>query len=176
MQLLFVCTGNICRSPTAERLARALGQEAGIVGLEPSSAGTRAVIGHPMHDYAASVLRSLGGDPSGFTARQLTTKIASNADIVVTMTLLQRDLVLQQAPRMLRRTFTLHEAARLASRPDAHCISDLAGLRHLVSVSTKDDIPDPIGRGPEVFERVGVLIAGLLPPLLELCRSTAREI
>jgi protein-tyrosine phosphatase len=62
LHILFVCTGNICRSPSAERLATAAGASA-------SSAGTRAVIGHPMHPESARVLRDLGGDPDGFVAR-----------------------------------------------------------------------------------------------------------
>ena len=113
MHLLFVCTGNICRSPTAERLSVAYAARLEIADFTASSAGTRAVVGHAVHRDSEFALRKLGGDPSNFTARQLTSKIASSADLVLTMTRPHRDSVLELAPRQLNRTFTLVEAARL---------------------------------------------------------------
>ena len=83
MHIMFVCTGNICRSPTAERLAASYVAEHGIPDLTTSSAGTRAMIGHPIHRDAAVVLEKLRGDSSSFAARQLTSKIASTAGTVV---------------------------------------------------------------------------------------------
>jgi protein-tyrosine phosphatase len=174
MHILFVCTGNICRSPTGERLAAAYAAEHGMPELWASSAGTRAVIGHPVHRDAAVVLDALGGDTSGFTARQLTAKIASNADLIIAMTSAHRDIVLETAPRRLQRTFTLTEASHLASMDDAETLSDLAGLRPRLGTTDKLDILDPIGQSPEVFAAVGAQIAGLLPPIMELCRRTIR--
>ena len=55
--MLFVCTGNICRSPTAERLARAFADEHGLGDLTASSAGSRAVA-HPRTDRVVPQLRS----------------------------------------------------------------------------------------------------------------------
>ena len=166
MHVLFVCTGNICRSPTAERLVAAYRSS----DVKSSSAGIRAVIGHPIHPEAVPVLRKLGGDPSEFAARQLTPKIASAADLILTMTRAHRDQVLELAPHRLHRTFTLSEAARLVSVHGAKNVADLAALRpHLVAKELLD-IPDPIGQPPEVFSEVGKQIAELLPPILELCR------
>jgi protein-tyrosine phosphatase len=172
MHLLFVCTGNICRSPTAERLAAAYAAEHGMLQYTASSAGTRAVIGHPIHRDAAAVLSALGGNSSDFAARQLTAKIASGADLIIAMTGTHRDIVLEAAPRQLQRTFTLTEASRLASMHDAKSIADLSGLRPLLGVNDKSDIPDPIGQSAEVFASVGAQIADLLPPIMELCRRT----
>ena len=174
MHVLFVCTGNICRSPTGERLAAAYVAEHGMADFTASSAGTRAVIGHPVHRDAAVVLEGLGGDTSGFTARQLTAKIASAADLIIAMTGAHRDVVLETAPRQLRRIFTLTEASRLAAMDDAETLADLAGLRPRLGTTDKPDIPDPIGQSPEVFAAVGAQIAGLLPPIMELCRRTIR--
>ena len=172
MHILFVCTGNICRSPTGERLAAAYAAQHGIPNFIASSAGTRAVIGHPVHRDAAMVLQQLGGDASDFAARQLTAKIASAADLIIAMTGAHRDIVLETAPRQLQRTFTLTEASRLASMDDAEMLSDLAGLRPRLGTTDKPDIPDPIGQSPEVFATVGTQIAALLPPIMELCRRT----
>jgi protein-tyrosine phosphatase len=167
---LFVCTGNICRSPTAERLAIAYGARLQVPDFRASSAGTRALVTHPMHHDAALVLAKLGGDSSNFAARQLTSGIASDADLVLTMTRVHRDSVLEFAPHCLHRTFTLSEAARLVSECNARGIADLAALRPRLTGAETPDIPDPIGQGAEYFSMIGSQIADLLPPILELCR------
>ncbi|MEO1995110.1 MAG: low molecular weight phosphatase family protein, partial [Planctomycetaceae bacterium] len=71
----------------------------------------------------------MGGDASNFAARQLTAKIASGADLVVTMTKAHRDAVLELAPNKLHKTFTLIEAARLIAECEAKTIKDLSTLR-----------------------------------------------
>jgi protein-tyrosine phosphatase len=138
--------------------------------LKVSSAGTRAVIGQPIHPDAALVLEQLGGEVSDFVARQLTSRIASDADLVLAMTRAHRDIVLELAPRQLHRTFTVGEAAQLASDYNAHNVADLAALRPRLMGHEVADIPDPIGRSADVFAAVGSQIAGLLPPILQLCR------
>ena len=173
LHILFVCTGNICRSPIAERLAAAYAARCQVPELRTSSAGTRAVIEHPIHRDAALVLEKLGGDVSNFAARQLTSRIASDADLVLTMTQAHRDAVLELAPRQLHRTFTLTEAARLASEDSAQKVADLAALRPHMAAHEVQDISDPIGRSTEIFEMVGSQIADLLPPILALCRRSA---
>jgi low molecular weight protein-tyrosine phosphatase len=128
------------------------------------------VIAHPIHDEAARVLETLGGDVSDFAARQLTSKIASDADLVLTMTRAHRDAVLELAPRQLHRTFTLSEAARLVSEHNARNVADLVALRPRLAADELMDIPDPIGQSREIFAMIGSQIAEILPPVLELCR------
>ncbi|WP_305092737.1 low molecular weight protein-tyrosine-phosphatase [Prescottella sp. R16] len=166
MKLLFVCTGNICRSPTAERLADAWATRHGGTGLDVSSAGTRAVVGYGMEPTAARVLSSLGGDPTGFVARQLTPVMANDADLVVTMTEAHRDAVLRRAPRGLKRTFTLLEAAHLASTIGRGTVADLAAVRGSVPRPRLLDVPDPIGCDADVFTEVGDLIDTAVTALL----------
>jgi protein-tyrosine phosphatase len=175
MHILFVCTGNICRSPTAERLTATYVEQHGIPDFTASSAGTLAVIGHPIHPDAAAVLAELGGDASNFAARQLKPKIASAADLIITMTREHRDIVLEAAPSQLQRTFTLTEAARLASLDGAATLTDLAALRPQLVANEIPNIPDPIGQSPEVFAAIGSQIADLLSPILELCRRSVTE-
>ncbi|WP_328351396.1 low molecular weight phosphatase family protein [Mycobacterium sp. NBC_00419] len=170
MHLLFVCTGNICRSPTAERLAAAYGAALQIPDFSTSSAGTRAVVAQPIHPLAARVLEDLGGDASNFAARRLTPRIASEVDLVIAMTRAHRDAVLEIAPHRLHRTFTLSEAARIALDHDPRNISELTALRPHLTGYALPDIPDPIGQGPEFFATVGSQIADLLPPILLLCQ------
>ena len=86
------------------------------------------------------------------------------------MTKAHRDAVLELAPGQLRRTFTLNEAALLASECDAQSVADLAALRLQIASRGLLDITDPIAQGREALAMVGSQIADLLPPVLELCR------
>jgi protein-tyrosine phosphatase len=128
------------------------------------------VVAHPIHPDAALVLETLGGDASNFAARQLTSRTASDADLVLTMTRAHRDSVLELAPHRLHRTFTLSEAAGLISECNARNVADLAALRPQLAAHELSDIPDPIGQDAECFSATGAQIADLLPPILELCR------
>ncbi|NUS52919.1 MAG: low molecular weight phosphatase family protein, partial [Nocardioidaceae bacterium] len=156
VRILVVCIGNVCRSPLAEHLLRL--RLAGYDGrVDVRSAGIRALAGHPMDDLAADELRRRGGDPSGFTARQATPAILGEADLVLTATRAIRSRVLEEAPRALKRTFTLPELAAIVGSdgfldPPATSTADLvaraASLRGAVTVADYD-VPDPIGRPPE---------------------------
>jgi protein-tyrosine phosphatase len=170
LHILFVCTGNVCRSPTAERLAIASAAQSHCRDFIASSAGTHAVKGHPIEAHAAGVLEALGGDPSQFAARQLTRAIAADADLVLTMTTTHRDEVLELAPQQLHKTFTLPEATWLALKGEARTIADLTTLRSRLGPPEQSDIPDPIGKDAAFFATVGAAIADLLPPILEICR------
>ncbi len=83
--VLFVCTGNICRSPLAQTLlARAL-QERSVTDIEVASAGTGAWDGAPASEGAYLVGIERGLDLSGHRARLLTREIVEDADLIFTM-------------------------------------------------------------------------------------------
>ncbi|MDQ0731022.1 arsenate reductase/protein-tyrosine-phosphatase family protein [Arthrobacter sp. B1I2] len=113
VRILTVCTGNICRSPVAERLLQAGLDQAVPGGFQVASAGTRALVGEPMQPISADIVRTFGGDPEGFAARQLTPKILRGVDLVLTMTSGHRGEVLQLDASLLKRTFTIREFARM---------------------------------------------------------------
>lgn len=133
------------------------------------------MIGQPIHHHAARILESRGAITSGFAARQLTPKIANAADLLITMTTEHRDSVLAMVPRQLRRTFTLVEAARLATELGAQTIADLPSLRPHLAMSSLPDVPDPIGENTQFFAEVASRIALLLEPVIELCARTANS-
>lgn len=192
MHLLFVCTGNICRSPLAEGLTLAYARaEKAALGdaLTASSAGTAALVGRPIQSSAGLVLTGLGGNPEGFRARQLTVEDIRIADVVLTMTRRHRAAVLELAPRMMSRTFTLREAASLLAGVDAAGLPDEPDLtlrgRQLVAAlgqlraarvvnrsGLRDDIADPIGKNVETFQQIGDAIAEALLPLLGALAGT----
>lgn len=113
MRILTVCTGNICRSPVAERLLQAGLNQVVPGGFVVTSAGTRAMVGEPMQPISADIVRTFGGDPDNFAARQLTPKILRDVDLVLTMTTGHRGEVLQLDASLLKRTFTIREFARM---------------------------------------------------------------
>ena len=84
MKVLFVCTGNICRSPFAEGIARKLARERGIEDVEFASAGTH-VAGECATDDGVAVALEHGVDLASFAPRALTAELVAEADVVVAM-------------------------------------------------------------------------------------------
>ncbi len=85
MRLLFVCTGNTCRSPLAEGIARQLIATRGLAGIEVSSAGTSAWPDAPASDGSLLVAMEHGIDLSTHRARQLSPEIVAASDVILTM-------------------------------------------------------------------------------------------
>ncbi len=83
-RLLFVCTANICRSPMAEGLARAYGNERRW-RVESRSAGTRALDGHPAAPNAVKALRELGIDIRENRSQPVTDELVAWADRILVM-------------------------------------------------------------------------------------------
>ena len=86
MNLVFVCTGNICRSPMAEGMFKKLLEEKGESGIDCSSAGLATFDDRPVSDNAQSVALEYGVDISEHLSRMLTRSIARKADLIVCMT------------------------------------------------------------------------------------------
>lgn len=152
MKILFVCTGNICRSPVAEKLLKHYNTELGL-GLQVSSAGTRALNGQPMHPESERVLRELGIQADGFESRMLTPGIAADCDLLLGMTREHRAIARQLAPARWKRMFALRElpTERTAEVKNMPPTTDPTNPRL--------DIRDPIGRPAEVFDEVAGEIA-----------------
>jgi protein-tyrosine phosphatase len=145
-RILFVCTGNICRSPTAEGVLRQLADQVGI-DLHVESAGTGDWhIGMPPDERAQHHAKGRGYDLSAGRARQVRSRDFEEFDLIVAMDRSHLEILMAQCPSRHR-----------------------AKLRMLVKGR---DVPDPYYGGPEGFERVLDMVeAGCLGLLHELRHS-----
>jgi len=164
MKVLFVCTANICRSPSAEALARA----AGLPDVEFGSAGTHAKDGEPINPDMVAVLPA-DLDTSGFRSRRLTTTLLEESDLVLTMEAAHRTFVLDDHPGMFRKVFTLGQLARALEQAPGGL--DRAGLLAHVGATRRNadpalDVPDPYRRGAEAASGCVVRLEELLHTVL----------
>jgi len=158
--ILCVCTGNVCRSPAAERLLTAAFGDA----VAPASAGTHALVGQPIASPMDILLADAGANPDGFVARRLEAPLLRTAELVLTMTQEQRGDVVELWPKAVRRTFTLKEFARLLGSIDLTRLPDgpvpermrdavplAATQRRQVADPSQDEVVDPYGLPEQVY-------------------------
>ena len=116
MNILFVCSGNICRSPLAEALFRhkisclsqTLTTEQPPLDIQVQSAGTSAAHGQPIAFAMELILQENGIDPSHHSQR-LDWDLLDWAHLILTMTRDQKRLLLSQIPALMPKLFTLNE-------------------------------------------------------------------
>jgi RpiB/LacA/LacB family sugar-phosphate isomerase len=128
--ILFVCTGNICRSPMAEGLFRHAVKGRG--DYQAISAGVGAMDGLPPSENAVRALRELGIDLTGHRSRMLTAELVQRADYIFGMTHSHVDAIMLMYPHAAEKTFLLREFDETLD-------------------SFENDIPDPIGGSFDVY-------------------------
>jgi RpiB/LacA/LacB family sugar-phosphate isomerase len=105
--ILFVCTGNVCRSPMAEGLFRHAVRDRG--DYRVLSAGLGAMEGQPPSAYAVKAVKELGIDIAGQRSRMLTRQLVEDADYIFGMTHSHIDTVALLYPQAAEKTFLLRE-------------------------------------------------------------------
>ena len=114
--ILFVCAGNICRSPMAEWQLKALLWEKPIPGMQVGSAGLIALPGNPASLNAVRVARENSISLAEHTARPITTELIDNADMILVMESHQGHELIADHPQAAEKILLLRHFARYGSR------------------------------------------------------------
>lgn len=99
VEIVFVCWGNICRSPMAEVIAKAQAARDGLRGVSFASAGVSAEeAGNPIDPRAVATLKAAGYQPGARTARKITADEVRAADLLIGMEQLHLTKLRQLVP------------------------------------------------------------------------------
>lgn len=156
-KVLFVCTGNICRSPTAQGVFQHMIDDAGlgdVVGVE--SAGTHAFhVGESPDPRSQAAAQKRGYDLSGYVARQITPEDFREFDLILAMDWENLSALQQQCPKIYQHKLML--------------------LMRFSNEFEEATVPDPYYGGPEGFAKVLDYIEDASQGVFELVRKRAMQ-
>lgn len=142
--VLFVCWGNICRSPMGERVALKRFAEAGVEASITSAGVSDEERGNPIDSRAQRTLRDAGYTTSGHRAHQVTREEIERADLVLAFE-------------------PIHVSRMLAIAPGA---SNIALMTDFIPHATSDSIDDPWYGGPEGFADTLAAVEAAMPGII----------
>ena len=156
-KIVFVCTGNTCRSPMAEILLKKRLEFLRLEGYEILSAGIAAKKGDTINPYSSAVLAEHEIPSDGFVSRKLTGKMLKDAFAVVCMTERQREYLMDM------RWAAFQKAKQ---KPDEEIENNVYSFAEL----TGEEVMDPYGRGMDCYRYVFSLLDGGMSALIEKLR------
>ncbi len=152
--VLFVCTGNVCRSPMAEALFRELVRNRD--DFTVSSAGVSAMNGQSASGHTATVLKEKNIDCSAFRSQPVSRELVAQATHIFSMTQGHQAALESLFPQADGKSFLVCEFCE---------INGVIGM----------DIPDPIGLGIDAYETTRTVLEMALPTLLAYIDQTTKE-
>lgn len=182
MRILFVCTGNTCRSPMAEGMFRQMAKEAGLQ-VEVRSAGIAATPGMSISHHAEAVLRDSQIEDK-LTSKPLSPELAEWADLILALTQSHKRQIMYAFPSAADKTFVLKEyvqdaaefqeldgllaeKALLAAIGGKFSGEDQQRIIELAQQMPSFDISDPFGGTREDYDRTAAEIRSALARLLD---------
>lgn len=135
-RILFVCSGNTCRSPLAEAIARQVLPARLDFEVSIASAGTSAFVGSAASQHSVDIARDHGLDLTMHRSQPLTLERVHEMDLIVTMGVRHREVVGEIDPDSLECTYLL---------------TNFSDRHH-------GDIPDPIGGGRDVYAQTYLVL------------------
>ncbi|MDE2973940.1 MAG: low molecular weight protein arginine phosphatase [Gemmatimonadota bacterium] len=147
MHITFVCTGNTCRSPVAEAIARRAIAERGIAGVTVGSAGAAASVGAPASGGARRVAAEAGLNLDGHRSAPLTEEVVAASAAVLCMD-----------------GFHLRRARELGGGRRCRLLAEAAG--------ESGEVADPFGGSDEIYRATFEELARLVEAALENVKHT----
>ena len=146
MKILFVCSGNTCRSPMAQAMMEQLLKGTNDRGITVKSAGMFTSDGLPASEAAQSVMNEIGLDLSGHISKKINKALIADADLIFTMTREQRRLLAESYPQKVSQIYTIGE---FSGEPER-------------------DIADPYGMGMEAYRKTRLELKEMLMKIMNL--------
>ena len=155
--ILFICTGNTCRSYMAETIGKHYlsGKEGG-QGIRLVSAGTGSLANEPASVQARAVMGEMGFDPMDHRAKNLTAEMVREAQLVLTMTASQKRQVLALVPEADDKVFLLKEYSEEHKR-----------LQEMEKELNNLDVIDPFGLPLEYYRTCALELQNLVTRAVE---------
>lgn len=129
-RILFVCTGNICRSVMAEYLLKKKIKDEGLQGLETASQGVAGSPVMKVPDMVVRLMQEIGIDVTAHTSSFLSAEKVGWADLILVMEARHKEIIALRHPDAKDKTFLLHEYAQNENR---------------------SEVPDPIGQKEDAY-------------------------